>query len=134
MDEATPPGSASDASAHDRLELLRGSIDNLDAAIVHLLAERFKCTKEVGALKARHGMPPADPERETQQVERLQRLAQEAKLDPVFAEKFLNFVIREVLRHHRVLADDHAAGEQRPPAIRPRGQRPPPDGDGPGGV
>lgn len=95
-----------------RLEQLRGSIDNLDSAIVHLLAERFKCTQEVGALKARHGMPPADREREAQQVARLQRLADDANLDPVFAEKFLNFVIREVVRHHRVLADDHAAREQ----------------------
>jgi chorismate mutase len=100
------------ARASERLQQLRGSIDNLDAAIVHLLAERFKCTQEVGALKARHGMPPADPEREVEQVARLQRLAEDANLDPVFAEKFLNFVIREVLRHHRVLAEDHAALEQ----------------------
>jgi chorismate mutase len=100
------------AGALARLAQLRGSIDNLDTAIVHLLAERFKCTQEVGALKARHGLPPADPERESEQVERLRQLAREANLDPVFAEKFLNFVIREVLRHHRVLADDHAAREQ----------------------
>ena len=82
---------------------LRDSIDNLDAALVHLLAERFKCTQEVGQLKASHGMPPADPEREARQIERLRRLAAEAKLDPEFAEKFLNFVIAEVLRHHEAI-------------------------------
>jgi chorismate mutase len=98
------------ADVLERLAQLRASIDNLDAAIVHLLSERFKCTKEVGALKARHGLPPADPEREAEQVQRLQRLAEEANLDPVFAEKFLNFVVREVVRHHRILADDHARG------------------------
>jgi chorismate mutase len=95
-----------------RLAQLRASIDNLDAAIVHLLAERFKCTQEVGALKARHGMPPAAPEREAEQVARLQQLAEAANLDPVFAEKFLNFVISEVVRHHHVIAEDHAAREQ----------------------
>lgn len=83
---------------------LRDSIDNLDAALVHLLAERFKCTQEVGLLKATHGMPPADPEREARQIERLRRLAADAKLDPEFAEKFLNFVIAEVLRHHEAIA------------------------------
>lgn len=83
---------------------LRDSIDNLDAALVHVLSERFKCTQQVGLLKASHSMPPADPIREAQQIERLRRLAAEAKLDPEFAEKFLSFVIAEVLRHHEAIA------------------------------
>jgi len=95
------------------LGALRASIDNLDAAIVHLLAERFKCTQKVGALKAAHGMPASDPGREARQIERLRRLARDADLDPVFAERFLTFVIEEVIRHHRALAGE-AAQEQRP--------------------
>lgn len=87
-----------DATAE--LQRLRGSIDNLDAALVHLLAERFKCTQEVGRLKARAGMPPADPAREAYQIERLRTLARDADLDPRFAEKFLNLVIDEVIRNH----------------------------------
>jgi chorismate mutase len=83
---------------------LRASIDNLDAALVHVLAERFRCTQQVGVLKAANNMPPADPEREAQQIERLRRLAVEAKLDPEFAEKFLNFIIAEVVRHHEAIA------------------------------
>lgn len=94
-----------------RLAQLRASIDNLDAAIVHLLAERFKCTQEVGLLKARIGMPPADPAREEQQIRRLRQLAEDASLDPVFAERFLSFIISEVVRHHAVLADEHAASQ-----------------------
>lgn len=86
------------------LRRLRASIDNLDAALVHLLAERFTCTQHVGRLKARHGMPPADPEREAEQIARLRRLAAESRLDPEFAEKFLNFVVAEVLRHHEAIA------------------------------
>jgi chorismate mutase len=83
---------------------LRSSIDNLDAALVHVLAERFRCTQQVGVLKAANQMPPADHEREAQQIERLRRLAVEAKLDPEFAEKFLNFIIAEVVRHHEAIA------------------------------
>ncbi len=83
---------------------LRDSIDNLDAALVHVLAERFRCTQQVGVLKAAHSMPPADPAREARQIERLRRLAADAKLDPEFAEKFLTFVIAEVLRHHEAIS------------------------------
>jgi chorismate mutase len=83
---------------------MRDSIDNMDAALVHLLAERFKITQQVGLLKAKHGLPPADPAREAQQIARLRTLAEEAKLDPEFAEKFLTFVVAEVVRHHEALA------------------------------
>jgi chorismate mutase len=79
---------------------LRDSIDNIDAAIVRLLAERFRCTQAVGKLKARHGLPSRDPGREAEQVSRLRHLAAESKLDPDIAEKFLAFVIGEVIRHH----------------------------------
>lgn len=85
------------------LEEMRSSIDNIDAALVHMLAERFKCTKRVGRLKAEHELPPADPERETRQIARLKELALEADLDPAFAEKFLNFIIGEVIRHHEAI-------------------------------
>jgi chorismate mutase len=83
--------------------LLRGhreSIDRLDAILVFTLAERFKHTQSVGALKAQHGLPPSDPSREAVQIARLERLAEEADLDPAFARKFLNFIISEVIRHH----------------------------------
>nr|WP_261994996.1 chorismate mutase [Streptomyces sp. me109] len=84
---------------------MRDSIDNIDAAVVHMLAERFKCTQQVGHLKAAHQLPPADPSREAQQIARLRRLAENAKLDPAFAEKLLNFIIAEVIRHHESIAD-----------------------------
>jgi chorismate mutase len=89
--------------ADPELLRLRDSIDNIDAALVHLLAERFKCTKAVGELKAAHGLPPADPSREAVQIARLRKLAEAAKLDPDFAEKFLAFIVTEVIRHHEAI-------------------------------
>ena len=92
------------------LARLRGSIDNVDAALLHILAERFKLTERVGELKARHDLPAADPPRESRQVERLRRLAAEANLDPEFAEKFLAFIVAEVIRHHERIAEEHRDG------------------------
>ncbi len=88
------------ARAHALLKEHRASIDRLDAILVYTLAERFKHTQNVGRLKAEHDLPPSDPAREASQIERLERLAREADLDPEFARKFLNFVIAEVIRHH----------------------------------
>lgn len=84
----------------DLLQNYRRSIDNIDAALVAMLAERFKITQAVGRLKAEIALPPADPAREALQIERLRRLAAEADLDPDFTEKFLRFIIDEVIRHH----------------------------------
>jgi chorismate mutase len=94
MADETPP---------ELLEM-RHSIDNIDAALVHLLAERFKLTRKVGQLKATKGLPPADPVREAQQIARLRSLAVTADLDPEFAEKFQNFLVKEVIRHHEIIA------------------------------
>ena len=87
----------------DVLQGYRKSIDNIDAAHVHLLAERFKVTQAVGRHKATSGRPAADPGREERQIARLRRLAEDAELDPEFSEKFLRFIIDEVIRHHERL-------------------------------
>lgn len=100
-------GISNKPSVEPELQRLRDSIDNIDAALVHLLAERFKCTQRVGEFKAAHGLPPADPAREAQQIKRLRELAGTARLDPDFAEKFLNFIVQEVIRHHEAINSRH---------------------------
>ena len=95
----------SDETAEAELLALRGSIDNIDAALIHMLAERFRCTQQVGRLKAEHDMPASDPDREARQIERLRALAVDARLDPEFAEKWFNFVVAEVIHHHQVIAE-----------------------------
>nr|WP_314257964.1 chorismate mutase [uncultured Devosia sp.] len=87
------------------LEALRSSIDNLDASLIFILAERFKLTQKVGKLKVGHRLPAADIAREDYQISRLRRLAQEGQLDPIFAERFLRFIIAEVIQHHNAAAD-----------------------------
>jgi len=91
-----------------QLSQLRASIDNMDSILIHTLAERFKLTQQGGKPKALHNMPPADKSREAQQIERLTRLAHESGLDPAFAEKFLTFIVAEVIRHHEQIRGQEA--------------------------
>jgi len=97
------------ATVPDRLLHLRASIDNLDAAVIRLLAERFRVTRDVGHLKAERALPPSDPQREARQIARLRRLAAEAGLDPDLAEKFHAFVVAEVIRNHEAVAASRPA-------------------------
>ena len=96
----TPEGGSPD----EILTAYRASIDNIDAALVHLLAERFKITKAVGRHKAEVGLPASDPAREDQQITRLRALAVESGLDPAFTEAFLRFIVSEVIRHHEEIS------------------------------
>ena len=104
-----------DDAALAELASLRRSIDNIDAALIHLLAERFKSTQAVGRLKAATHMPPSDPERERVQIERLRALAIEAQLDPAFAEKWFNFIVAEVIHHHEQIATTGAISTEPEP-------------------
>lgn len=93
MTETTPP-------SDPVLAAFRASIDNIDAALIHMLAERFRITQAVGTYKAEKNLPASDPGREERQIVRLRKLAEDAHLDPDFGEKFIRFIIDEVIRHH----------------------------------
>jgi chorismate mutase len=96
---------AAPSAADPVLAGYRSSIDNIDAALIHMLAERFRITKAVGAYKAEMKLPPSDPGREERQIARMRALAEQANLDPEFSEKFLRFIIDEVIRHHEQAQD-----------------------------
>ena len=91
--------------AADILKSHRASIDRLDAILVYTLGERFSHTKAVGQIKANHDLPASDPNREVEQITRLKNLAESADLDTAFAEKFLNFIIQEVIKNHKTYQD-----------------------------
>jgi len=91
----------SEEETRNKLTEYRNSIDNIDAAVINMLAERFKITQKVGIYKARHNLPPADKSRESEQIARLRKLSEEAQHDPDFSEKFLDIIIEEVIHHHK---------------------------------
>jgi chorismate mutase len=78
----------------------RQTIDNIDAALVHILSERFRCTDKIGLLKAQHDLPPADKGREDRQFARIKEIANHAKIDERFVEDLMMFIISEVVSRH----------------------------------
>ncbi len=100
MHDPSPADALANVAPDPVLAAFRKSIDNIDAALIHILAERFRITQAVGEYKAKATLPPADPDREARQIARLRKLSEEADLDPEFSEKFLRFIIEEVIRHH----------------------------------
>jgi monofunctional chorismate mutase len=109
-----PAGGWTDAARIADIERLRASIDNMDSALVHLLAERFKLTTQVGRHKKALDWPTSTKDREIEQITRLRALAAANGLDPDVEERFLAFLVGEVLEKH---------AEQRRPtgADAPRG-------------
>jgi chorismate mutase len=89
-----------------QLSSYRDTIDNLDAALVSILAERFKCTTAVGFLKAENNLSAVDEAREGRQLERLRKLAEDAKLDGDFIEMVMKSIIAEVVKRHRQIASE----------------------------
>ncbi|BDZ40723.1 chorismate mutase [Paraoerskovia sediminicola] len=104
MTDVPPSDTSRPSEVPDEILRLRGSIDNVDAALMHLLAERFKFTRRVGELKAEAGLPAADLGREAAQIARLGAIAEGSGLDPAFAEQFREFIVSEVKRQHRTIA------------------------------
>lgn len=100
---------AASLTPKEQLDRLRQSIDNIDAALIHMLAERFRCTEAVGRLKAQNALPATDTTREKEQIARLRRLAGASGLSPDFAEKLFNFIVQDVINRHREIARNEAA-------------------------
>ena len=88
----------------EQLADFRRSIDKVDAELVRLLAERFRITNEIGEYKAANGLAPVDLVRQHRQIDGLRRLAADEGLDPDFCEKFVHFVMDEVIRNHKRIA------------------------------
>lgn len=85
------------------LSSYRITIDNFDAALIHILAERLRCTHKVGELKAARKLSETDTSRGAQQLNRLKKIVQDGGLDENFVEGFMHYIIDEVVRRHAEL-------------------------------
>lgn len=96
-------------TTHDKAEQLasyRKTIDNLDSALLHILAERFRCTEQVGHMKAEQALPAADSERERErrQMDRSRIIANEVGLSQHFVESLMKLIVSAVVERHKEIA------------------------------
>jgi chorismate mutase len=84
------------------IELLRTRIEELDAAIIRLIGERFAHVRLLGRAKALAGQAVEDPERENELRSLYVQAAQREGLDPAFVLR----LFETVLAHSR--ATQHA--------------------------
>ncbi|MEJ8310554.1 chorismate mutase [Agrobacterium larrymoorei] len=87
-----------------QLASYRRTIDNLDSAVLYILAERFRCTEHVGHLKAEQALPAIDNERERRQLDRVMSIANEVGLSRHFVEGLMTMIVGAVAERHREIA------------------------------
>ncbi|RKK02552.1 chorismate mutase [Pseudoroseomonas wenyumeiae] len=92
-----------------RLESNRQTLDNIDAALVYIFAERFGCTNATCVLKFEYNLPPLDRAREEYRYARLRGLAKENKINQNFVEIRMRFVIDQIIQRHNEIAGEHEA-------------------------
>ena len=88
-------------STHSELLALREQIDALDQQLFTLLAERFKVTTQVGALKKREQLPAQDVAREAAQLQKTADLAAQTGLSADFALQVQRLILDEVVAQHK---------------------------------
>lgn len=75
------PASMDEMAPDEALTRLRNRIEEIDRAVVGLIAERVELARQVGPMKERAGLPTLDPTREAAVVRRAGALAREAGID-----------------------------------------------------
>ncbi len=89
--------------AEKELAECRKSIDNIDSALLFMLAERFRITEKIGRIKKEQHLPAEDREREKQQLDRLNKLSEEVHLNKDFIRSFFKLITTEVKRNHECI-------------------------------
>lgn len=80
------------------LAALRARIDQLDAALIAIIAERLAACREVAALKEEFDTPVIQPDRVREVVTSRRQLAIQAGIDPDFAEQLVRVLLTETHR------------------------------------
>jgi len=88
----------SEATNSKKLNELRKSIDDIDAAIVNLLAERMAVCKQVAAVKAETATAVMQPQRVREVLNLRRQWAIDKQVDPDFTEQLFRILLAETHR------------------------------------
>ncbi|MEW6744842.1 MAG: chorismate mutase [Planctomycetota bacterium] len=96
-----------------RLAAYRRELDELDAALVQILARRFRVIARIGHLKARAGLPIRDPDREKEMLLSLARQGVEEGIAPALVRRVFTAILLHSRRRQRAIRRRHARALQR---------------------
>lgn len=87
------------------VELLevREKIDQIDAKLIEILAQRFALTQKVGMLKASKALNAVDAGREAQKLAKLQELCEAQGLNPELISELFTKIMAEVVKNHELI-------------------------------
>lgn len=85
------------------LEMMRRDIDEIDARLITLIAERFQCTERVGRYKTQASLPAVDSAREAQQMARITELSIASGVNPELVQRIFRLIIDAVVENHKHL-------------------------------
>ncbi|GGP22046.1 chorismate mutase [Silvimonas iriomotensis] len=94
-------------SENNPLAEVRKSIDNLDNAIVAILAERFRLTERVGVIKQSESLPVEDLDRERLQEAHYRELAVSYGLNQDTLVEIMKTIIGQVKKRHADIIAEH---------------------------
>jgi chorismate mutase/prephenate dehydrogenase len=104
-----------DSSDQAELEALREQLNEIDAGILKLVADRQNLVKEIGRVKKAMGRGTRDFAREKVVIDRVRGLAGEVGVDPATAEALFGLLIQQSLKaqeHNRVAEGGSGDGRQ----------------------
>ena len=91
------------ASVSAELVFLRSKIDNIDGAILNLLAERMQLVKQVGAFKKKNHLSPLDAERWGAVLAGKMEMAKKLNIHPEMVHQIYTLIHEEALKIEQAL-------------------------------
>lgn len=88
---------------NNKLLELRESINDLDSALIHILAQRFRVIRDIAILKHKEGRPVLDEARQKTHIASLQQSGSERKLNKDFISELFSLIMKRSVKEQEEL-------------------------------
>jgi chorismate mutase len=98
-------------TADNPIEIQRKAIDSLDKKLIEILGARERVVKVIGLYKTQHNIPPLQPARFQEIMQKSIEAGAKEGLSAAFITKLLNAIHEESLRIEESLKTEHTSGQ-----------------------